>query len=132
VLVIFVLAALAWVFVPLVTDWVGADTPPITDAGIASTRRQQEEQHAHRHGDARIGDRRGVRSDPVRDERVLFKPEIDEIPGGRKLIDDELAKLGTTSAGERRGPSRAAARRAQHPPAAGRAARPPPWRCPHR
>ncbi len=35
VLVIFVLAALAWVFVPLVTDWVGADTPPITDAGIA-------------------------------------------------------------------------------------------------
>ena len=34
-LVIFVLAALAWVFVPLVTDWVGADTPPITDAGIA-------------------------------------------------------------------------------------------------
>ena len=32
---IFVLAALAWVFVPLVTDWVGADTPPITDAGIA-------------------------------------------------------------------------------------------------
>ena len=37
VLVIFVLAALAWVFVPLVTDWVGADTPPITDAGIAMT-----------------------------------------------------------------------------------------------
>lgn len=35
VLVIFVLAALAWVFVPLVTDWVGADTPPVTDAGIA-------------------------------------------------------------------------------------------------
>lgn len=35
VLVIFVLAALAWVFVPLVTDWAGADTPPITDAGIA-------------------------------------------------------------------------------------------------
>ncbi|WP_144795041.1 DASS family sodium-coupled anion symporter [Kocuria palustris] len=35
VLVIFVLAALAWVFVPLVTDWVGAETPPITDAGIA-------------------------------------------------------------------------------------------------
>ncbi|GAA1335837.1 DASS family sodium-coupled anion symporter [Kocuria palustris] len=34
--------------------------------------------------------------------KVLFKPEIDEIPGGRKLIDDELAKLGTTSAGERR------------------------------
>ena len=37
VLVIFVLAALAWVFVPLLTDWVGADTPPITDAGIAMT-----------------------------------------------------------------------------------------------
>lgn len=35
VLAIFVLAALAWVFVPLITDWVGADTPPITDAGIA-------------------------------------------------------------------------------------------------
>ncbi|MDN5765097.1 MAG: DASS family sodium-coupled anion symporter [Humibacillus sp.] len=34
--------------------------------------------------------------------KVLFKPEIDEIPGGRQLMDDELAKLGPTSTGEKR------------------------------
>lgn len=33
---------------------------------------------------------------------VLFKPEIDEIPGGRELIADELASLGPMSQGERR------------------------------
>ncbi|MCP3426625.1 DASS family sodium-coupled anion symporter [Rothia sp. AR01] len=32
--------------------------------------------------------------------KVLFKPEIEEIPGGRQLIDDELAKLGPMSQGE--------------------------------
>ncbi|MCF2707427.1 DASS family sodium-coupled anion symporter [Arcanobacterium haemolyticum] len=31
---------------------------------------------------------------------VLFKPEIDEIPGGRALIRDELAKLGKMRVGE--------------------------------
>ncbi|MDN5763908.1 MAG: DASS family sodium-coupled anion symporter [Microlunatus sp.] len=34
--------------------------------------------------------------------KVLFKPEIDDIPGGRKLINDELSKLGPTSTGEKR------------------------------
>lgn len=33
--------------------------------------------------------------------KVLFKPEIEEIPGGRKLIDDELRKLGSMSTGEK-------------------------------
>ncbi|MFC7400796.1 SLC13 family permease [Citricoccus sp. GCM10030269] len=32
--------------------------------------------------------------------RVLFKAEIDEIPGGRQLITDELSKLGRMSSGE--------------------------------
>ena len=32
--------------------------------------------------------------------KVLFKPEIKEIPGGKRLIDDELAKLGPMSQGE--------------------------------
>lgn len=31
---------------------------------------------------------------------VLFKPEIDHIPGGRELMRDELKKLGKMSAGE--------------------------------
>lgn len=35
VTVIFVLAALSWVFVPLVSDWLGAESAPISDAGIA-------------------------------------------------------------------------------------------------
>lgn len=34
--------------------------------------------------------------------KIVFNPEIDEIPGGKKLIDDELAKLGRTSSGEKR------------------------------
>lgn len=34
--------------------------------------------------------------------KVLFKPEINEIPGGKKLIADEYAKLGPMSAGELR------------------------------
>ena len=34
--------------------------------------------------------------------KVIFKPEIDEIPGGKKLFDNELGKLGGTSTGERR------------------------------
>lgn len=34
--------------------------------------------------------------------KVIFKPEVDELAGGRKLFDDELAKLGTLSSGERR------------------------------
>lgn len=33
--------------------------------------------------------------------KVLFKPEIDEIPGGRELIRDELEKLGPMSTGEK-------------------------------
>lgn len=33
--------------------------------------------------------------------KVLFKPEIDEIPGGRKLITGELHKLGPMSTGEK-------------------------------
>ncbi len=32
--------------------------------------------------------------------KVLFKPEITEIPGGRELMDAELAKLGPVSRGE--------------------------------
>ncbi len=32
--------------------------------------------------------------------KVLFKPEIDEIPGGRELIRSELSKLGPMSQGE--------------------------------
>ena len=32
---------------------------------------------------------------------VLWKPEIDEIPDGRKMFEDQLASLGTMSAGER-------------------------------
>ncbi len=34
--------------------------------------------------------------------KVLFKPEIDEIPGGRALMDSELEKLGPMSSGEMR------------------------------
>ncbi|HHX83942.1 MAG TPA: DASS family sodium-coupled anion symporter [Actinomycetales bacterium] len=34
--------------------------------------------------------------------KVLFKPEIERLPGGRELFDDELAKLGPTSSGEKR------------------------------
>ncbi|MEX5236478.1 DASS family sodium-coupled anion symporter [Kocuria arenosa] len=33
--------------------------------------------------------------------KVLFKPEIDEIPGGRRLINQELEKLGPMSTGEK-------------------------------
>ncbi|MFE7631780.1 SLC13 family permease [Kocuria sp. NPDC057446] len=33
--------------------------------------------------------------------KVLFKPEIDEIPGGRRLINQELDKLGRMSTGEK-------------------------------
>ena len=33
--------------------------------------------------------------------KVLFRPEIDEIPGGRRLIDRELEKLGPMSTGEK-------------------------------
>ncbi len=33
--------------------------------------------------------------------KVLFKPEIDRIPGGRELIRDELHKLGPMSMGEK-------------------------------
>ncbi|MFW0797238.1 DASS family sodium-coupled anion symporter [Gordonia sp. CPCC 205515] len=33
---------------------------------------------------------------------VMFKPEIDDIPGGRQLISDELTSLGSMSKGERR------------------------------
>ena len=33
--------------------------------------------------------------------KVLFKPEIDEIPGGRELIREEMAKLGPMSTGEK-------------------------------
>lgn len=33
---------------------------------------------------------------------VLFKPEIDEIPGGEELIERELAEMGPMSTGERR------------------------------
>src|SRR5699024_10415807 len=32
--------------------------------------------------------------------KVLWKPELDEIPGGRQLIADELPSLGKMSAGE--------------------------------
>jgi solute carrier family 13 (sodium-dependent dicarboxylate transporter), member 2/3/5 len=34
--------------------------------------------------------------------KVLFKPEIDRIPGGRALIDRELDRLGPPSSGEKR------------------------------
>ncbi|WP_040160435.1 SLC13 family permease [Mobilicoccus massiliensis] len=34
--------------------------------------------------------------------KVLFRPEVKQIPGGRELFDDELAKLGPMSHGERR------------------------------
>ena len=34
--------------------------------------------------------------------KVLFRPEFEEIPGGRELFDDELRALGSTSSGERR------------------------------
>ncbi|MGX1596281.1 SLC13 family permease [Dietzia maris] len=34
--------------------------------------------------------------------KVLFRPEIERIPGGRALFDDELRRLGPTSSGERR------------------------------
>ncbi len=34
--------------------------------------------------------------------KVLFKPEISEIPGGRQLINDELKMLGKVSSGEKR------------------------------
>ncbi|MFP3396668.1 DASS family sodium-coupled anion symporter [Brevibacterium sp. SIMBA_078] len=33
--------------------------------------------------------------------KVMFKPEIDKIPGGRELIREELAKLGPMSTGEK-------------------------------
>ncbi|MDO5051857.1 MAG: DASS family sodium-coupled anion symporter [Pseudoclavibacter sp.] len=32
--------------------------------------------------------------------KVVFRPEIDEIPGGKRLVDAELAKLGPVSRGE--------------------------------
>ncbi len=34
--------------------------------------------------------------------KVLYKPEIKEIPGGRELMNEELAKLGPMSSGEKR------------------------------
>ncbi|GMA39972.1 SLC13 family permease [Mobilicoccus caccae] len=34
--------------------------------------------------------------------KVLFRPEISELPGGRALLDDEISKLGPTSSGEKR------------------------------
>ncbi|WP_228549296.1 DASS family sodium-coupled anion symporter [Dietzia sp. SYD-A1] len=34
--------------------------------------------------------------------KVLFKPEVEKIPGGRKLFDDELRSLGPVSSGEKR------------------------------
>lgn len=34
--------------------------------------------------------------------KIVFKPEIDELPGGKELFDSELDKLGTPSGGERR------------------------------
>ncbi|MEO8851289.1 MAG: DASS family sodium-coupled anion symporter [Allobranchiibius sp.] len=34
--------------------------------------------------------------------KVLFKPEMDQIPGGRELIDQEISKLGAFSQGEMR------------------------------
>lgn len=34
--------------------------------------------------------------------KVLFRPEIDEIPGGRQLMSSELDKLGRMSGGEKR------------------------------
>lgn len=34
--------------------------------------------------------------------KVIFRPEIDEIPGGREMIGEELAKLGSMSSGEKR------------------------------
>ncbi|GAA4803081.1 DASS family sodium-coupled anion symporter [Tomitella cavernea] len=34
--------------------------------------------------------------------RVLFRPEMDEIPGGRELVATELRKLGPMSTGEKR------------------------------
>ncbi len=34
--------------------------------------------------------------------QVLFRPEVKELPGGRELIDGELAKLGPMSTGEKR------------------------------
>ncbi|MEV8272315.1 DASS family sodium-coupled anion symporter [Microbacterium sp. NPDC077184] len=33
--------------------------------------------------------------------RVLFRFQLDEVPGGKQLIDDEIAKLGPTSQGEK-------------------------------
>lgn len=34
--------------------------------------------------------------------KVLFRPEMERIPGGRQLFEDELAKLGSASSGEKR------------------------------
>ena len=34
--------------------------------------------------------------------QVLFRPEVKELPGGRELIEGELAKLGPMSSGEKR------------------------------
>src|SRR5690606_33833811 len=34
--------------------------------------------------------------------KVLYKPEITQIPGGRELMNEELAKLGPMSSGEKR------------------------------
>ncbi|CAA0137371.1 Sodium-dependent dicarboxylate transporter SdcS [Mycolicibacterium vanbaalenii] len=34
--------------------------------------------------------------------KLIFKPEIDELPGGKELFTTELAKLGRPSSGERR------------------------------
>ncbi|MBB1035304.1 DASS family sodium-coupled anion symporter [Dietzia sp. CQ4] len=34
--------------------------------------------------------------------KVLFKPEVERIPGGRQLFDDELRSLGPISSGEKR------------------------------
>ena len=33
--------------------------------------------------------------------RVLFRFNLDEVPGGKQLIDEEIAKLGRTSQGEK-------------------------------
>ncbi|WIM69466.1 SLC13 family permease [Corynebacterium suedekumii] len=34
--------------------------------------------------------------------KFVYRPEVDEIPGGKKLIQDEIAKLGAMSTAERR------------------------------
>src|SRR5699024_7383623 len=32
---------------------------------------------------------------------VVYRPEVDEIPGGQKLVEDELSSLGPMSRGEK-------------------------------